>query len=168
VGIAAAIYWLLKSTLELPIAKYLDDTPGEKDDFTALVAGLFLGAFSALGFTWVREIWQLYLVQVVHAIAFALYVPSWSAMFSRHLDKDRVSFDWSLDSTAAGIAAGITGLLSGILAENLGFNGVFVVAGVFAMLAALVLISVPDLVLPKPVIRGPVAREDHTPANLEV
>ena len=40
VGIAAAIYWITRSVLQIPIAKYLDSTPGEHDDFMALVGGL--------------------------------------------------------------------------------------------------------------------------------
>ena len=139
VGIAAAIYWILKSILEIPIANYLDRTPGEKDDFAALIGGLLLAGFSALSFSLVTTVWQLYLVQAIHAIAFAFYVPSWSAMFSRHLDKDRVSFDWSLDSTVAGMAAGVTGLLGGIIAGLWGYIAVFVCAGVLSLLAALVL-----------------------------
>ena len=30
VGIAAAIYWILKSILQIPIAKYLDRTPAKR------------------------------------------------------------------------------------------------------------------------------------------
>jgi len=171
VGIAAAIYWILKSILQIPIAKSLDKTPGEKDDFMALVGGLLLAGFSALAFNLVSTVWELYLVQAVHAVAFAFYVPSWSAMFSRHLDKDRISFDWSLDSTVSGMAAGITGLLGGVVAYFWGFPAVFVAAGILSLAAALILISVPDLVIPKPASavreKSPVA-EEHTPANLGV
>jgi DHA1 family multidrug resistance protein-like MFS transporter len=168
VGIVAAIYWILKSSLEIPIANYLDRTPGEKDDFTALIAALLLAGFSALAFGWVDRIWELYVVQAIHAVAFALYVPSWSAMFSRHLDKDRVSFDWSLDSTVAGLAAGVTGLLGGIVANFWGFTAVFIAAGVLSLVAAIILISVPDLVMPKPTKRESPTTEEHTPANLGV
>src|SRR5581483_3648662 len=37
VGIATAIYLLLRSLLQIPISNYLDRTPGEKDDFIALI-----------------------------------------------------------------------------------------------------------------------------------
>lgn len=167
VGIAAALYWILKSVLQIPIANYLDKTPGEKDDFMALVGGLLLAGFSALAFSWIDRTWELYVVQCVHAVAFALYVPAWSAIFSRHLDKERVSFDWSLDSTVAGVAAGISGLLAGIIAAAWGFVAVFVFAGIFSLVAAFVLMAAPDLVLPKG-SRSVSAMEDHTPSNLGV
>ncbi len=167
VGIAAAIYWILKSVLEIPIANFLDTTPGEKDDFTALVGGLFLAALAAFSFSWIHEVWQLYAVQVVHAIAFAFYVPAWSAIFSRHLDKERISFDWSLDSTVGGVAAGIAGLFSGLIAQELGYTAVFVAAGILSMIAALILITAPDLVFPKPT-HTEVVIKDHMPSASEI
>jgi MFS family permease len=150
VGIAAAIYWIVKSVLQIPIAKYLDKTPGEKDDFVALVGGLLLAGISAMAFSWVHTVGELYLVQAVHAVAFAFYSASWPAIFSRHLDKDRFSFDWSLDSVTVGVASGITGLLGGIVAEVWGYPSVFLSAGVLCFIAAFVLIAAPDLILPKP------------------
>ncbi|MGC9968301.1 MAG: MFS transporter [Minisyncoccia bacterium] len=163
VGIAAAVYWILRSALEIPIANYLDRTLGEKDDFVALVGGLFLAGFSALAFSAISKVWELYVVQIIHAVGFALYLPSWSSIFSRHLDHDRVSFDWSLDSTVAGLAAGISGLFAGVVAAEWGFVAVFVAGGTFSLIAAFVLMLAPNLVLPKPTEAG-VQMKDKTPA----
>ncbi len=162
-GVAAGIYWILKSSLEIPIANYLDRTRGEKDDFIALIAGLFLAGVSAISFAWVTQIWQLYLLQIIHALAFALYLSAWPTIFSRHLDKDRISFDWALDSTVGGIAAGVTGLLGGWAAEQFGFASVFVAAGILSFAAGMILVAVPDLILPKPTSRE--NPEDKTPGT---
>ncbi len=162
VGISAAIYWIIKSTLQLPIANYLDRTDGEKDDFYALITGLFIASISATLFVVVRETWQLYLVQAVHAVGFALYFSSWAAIFSRHLDKDRISFDWALNSTTVGIAAGISGLIGGIVAGGIGFTPLFVFCGILSAVAAMILLLVPDLVLPRSqssVVVPPVIKE---------
>lgn len=152
VGIAVALFWVLKSFIQIPIANYLDRTrtPGEKDDFTALIAGLIVAAFSAFAFSWITQAWQLYAVQVVKAVGYALYIPSWSSLFSRHLDHDRVSLDWSLDSTVVGLAAGASGLLAGIIAEAWGYMIIFILAGIFSLAAGVVLLAVPELVMPKP------------------
>src|SRR5437867_3594860 len=74
VGIAAAIYWLVKSVMQIPLSNLLDRNPGEKDDFYALILGLLIASVSAFLFTLVDQIWQLYLVQIIHSIGFALYV----------------------------------------------------------------------------------------------
>ncbi|KKW45176.1 MAG: hypothetical protein UY96_C0030G0005 [Parcubacteria group bacterium GW2011_GWB1_56_8] len=152
VGTAAAIYWFLKSILQLPLAN-------------ALILGLFIASLSAFGFAFVRSLWQLYFFQVFHSLGFALYAASWPAIFSRHLDRDRVSFDWALDSTAVGVSAGASGFLGGVIAQNFGFSVVFILGGLFTAVSALVLLAVPDLVLPPPKASEPVIR-DHTPTNI--
>jgi len=164
VGISAAIYWILKSILQLPIANYLDRTEGEKDDFYTLVAGLLIAAFAAFSLTLVTQIWQLYLVQVIHAIGFALYIPSWSAIFSRHLDKERISYDWSLDSTTIGLAAGFSAFIGGTIANWFGFTILFILAALFSMLSALILILAPELIFPKKTT-SEVYFKDHTPSR---
>jgi len=162
IGTAAALYWLVKSILQIPLANYLDKNSGERDDFFTLIAGLLIASFSAFSFSLVTQIWQLYLVETLHAIGFAFYAASWPAIFSRHLDKDRVSFNWALDSTAVGISAGISGFFGGVIASWFGFSVVFVLASFFSMLAALILIMAPDLILPR-TSQGRPQMKDHTP-----
>src|SRR2546427_332129 len=62
-GILAAIYWVVKSSIQLPLANFFDRTPGEKDDFYGLIAGLFIASFTAFSFTLVNSIASVYLVQ---------------------------------------------------------------------------------------------------------
>jgi len=149
----------------MPIANFLDRTDGEKDDFYALVLGLFLAAATAFSFTLVNQVWQLYVVQVLHASAFALYGASWPAIFSRHLDKDRVSFDWALDSTAVGISAGVSGFLGAFIASKFGFSWAFVAGAIFSLVAALIIFFAPEVVLPAKTTTPPVIK-DHKPINI--
>jgi MFS family permease len=149
VGIASAIYFILKSVIQIPIANHLDKTFGEKNDFYAVIIGSVLAATSAFAFILVKEVWQLYLVQAIHAIAFGIYVPGYAGMFSRHHDKDHDSLDWSLQSTAAGIGAGVTGAIGGILASAFGFDVIFILVALFSLITAFILLSVPKLIFPK-------------------
>ena len=165
VGIAVAIYWILKSLLQLPVANYLDKTDGESDDFKALILSLFLGALAAFSYILIGKTWHLYLVEILHAVAFALYVPAWSAIFSRHVDKNRVSFDWSLDSTVAGLSAGVSGFLGGGMAAKLGFSDVFILAGALSLVAAFVLLLMPEMIFPKKTV-GEGLVMGNTPANI--
>lgn len=166
VGISAAIYWILKSLIQLPLANFLDRTDGETDDFHALIAGLLLASFSAMLFGFVREAWQLYLVQALHACAFALYAASWPAIFSRHLDKNKVSFDWALDSTGVSIASGVSGFLGAVIASQFGFPAVFIGAGVLSLVAAVVLLMAPELLMPRKTSAGSMmAKESSRPSS---
>ncbi len=165
IGIAAAIYLITKSILQLPVANYIDRNQGYYDDFLILVVGLMLSSVSAFFFIMVKTVWQLYLVEALHGVAFALYTPSWSEIFSRHLDKNRISFDWSLDSTTVGIAAGITGLLGSFMAETLGFYSVFAAASIFSMAAVLILVLSPDVVFPRSTTPDAAMKDHHDPSQ---
>jgi MFS family permease len=172
VGIAAAIYWIVRSVAQIPIANYLDSTQGERADFMALVGGLLLVGISAIAMCWVARVWELYAIHAVQAIAFAFYYASWPTIYSRHLDKNAISLDWSLDSSVSGIGAGVAGFLGGVIAGTLGYDVVFVGAGIMAFIAAFVLLAVPDLILPKPTtstrdaVNAAEAAEERKPGDL--
>jgi len=165
IGALVGVYWLVKSVIQLPLANYLDRRAGEKDDFYALILGLFLISASAFLFALVHEVWQLFAVQILRSVAFAFYAASWPAIFSRHLDKERVSFDWALDSTAVGIAAGVSGIVGGFLAQTYGYTSVFVLGAFFSMVAALILIFTPDLIMPPKPTTVAAEPKDHGPVN---
>jgi len=138
VGTSAAVYWFTRSLVQPPIAIYLDRKRGERDDLYVLIAGLLLASFSAFLFALISTVFQLYVVQFVHGIAMGAYSVSWSAIFSRHLDKGRFAFDWSLDRAAIGAAVGASGILGGVLANSFGFDTTFVITGILAFLSALI------------------------------
>jgi len=50
VGFAAAIYWIFKAILQIPIGKFLDKHEGEKDDVSFLVLGYILAAIVPIGY----------------------------------------------------------------------------------------------------------------------
>lgn len=136
VGFSAAIYLVSKSILQIPISKTLDKRKGEKDDLYFLIIGHILVGLVPFGYVFSSFPWHIYALQVVYAFGMAMAYPSWCAMFTRHIDEGREAFEWSLDSTLLGIGAGITGAIGGILVSQFGFNAVFIVVGIFALLAA--------------------------------
>ncbi len=165
VGLVASLYWLVKSLLQIPVANYLDNHDGEKDDFYTLIIALSLASIAAFSFASVTELWHLFLTQFIYAVAMGLYVPSWSGIFSRHLDDKRFSFDWSLDSTVVGLTSCGSAILSGILANFFGFSFVFILVGILSFSSAILIFSVPNLIFPKQKQEEPQIR-DHSPANI--
>ncbi len=163
VGITTALYWLTRSLIQIPIANFLDRTDGEKDDFYALIGALILAGVAAFGYTAIRTVPQLYFFQIVQAIAFGIYAPSWSGIFSRHLDDKRRSFDYSLDSTAISISSGVAGLVGGAIAQNFGFNMIFILGGTLSLFAAFVVVTFPKLILPPKTSDEPAEIRDHKP-----
>jgi MFS family permease len=137
-GFATAIYWIAKSIFEIPIAKFLDKRKGERDDLLFLVAGYSIVALIHFGYTFATMSWHMYILEFIYGIAMAMAMPGWSAIFTRHIDKGKEGFEWSIEHATYSIGIGITGALGGIIVANYGFNVVFVLAGVVALIGALI------------------------------
>lgn len=165
-GTSAALYWVLKSIIQIPVALAIDRTPSERDDYLVLVISLMLAGLTAFSFILVRETWQLYLVQALQAVSFGLYIPSYSAIFARHLDKRHRALEFSVDSAAVGIATGLAGLVGSIIVKEWGFNPLFFATAVLCFVAAIIIFYSPDIVFPRARGSETVSLSDHTPRNL--
>ena len=163
VGAAAALYYLVKAISEVPISFYLDKHEGEKDDFYALLIGLFLGGLVCLIFLAVRSVPALLASMVVQGLAFALYSSSWPAIFSRHLDKDHYSLEWTLDHFGIDIISSVMAFVGGGIALLLGFDFIFILGSLAAFAGAILLFMVPDLILPKQTLKQPILRDHAGP-----
>lgn len=141
VGFSVAVYWVTKSIIQLPIARFLDKTDGEKDDFYALFAGYVMASVSVFLFIFARIPLHIYLIQAFFGIAMAVAVPAWYGIFTRHVDRDKTSFEWSLESVfSVGLATAASGAIGGIIVTKFGFNVLFVGASALSFLGALSLI----------------------------
>lgn len=142
-GIAVAIYWIVKSIVQLPIARWLDKTDGETDDFWALFIGYLGAAVVPMIYFFSTNIWHVFAAQAFFGFCMAWAVPAWFSIFTRHLDKFRIGFEWSLYSVfSVGAATAISGVLGGFLAEKYGFRIIFVLASVLMLAATLGLLTI--------------------------
>ena len=137
VGFAAAVYWIVKSVLQIPFGKYLDKVKGERDDLWFVVIGNILAAIAVFGYIFSSLPWHIYFCQGIYSLGMAMNIPGWSAIFTRHIDKGKEAFEWSTRSTFIGFGAGIAGALGGIIAAEFGFNVLFAGVGIFALASAL-------------------------------
>lgn len=166
IGILATIYWTTKSVLQIPISIFLDHYDGEKDDFYAMVLGLMVISLSSFSFMIVQNINQVYFVQFIKAIGFSLYIPGWSSIFSRHLDREHTAFEWAISSSSVGLGIGAAGFIGSSIANYAGFNFVFLLTGLMALIGAGVLLFVPDLILPRKTVMKP-QMLDHIQVGLK-
>lgn len=148
-GFAALSYWISKSCIEIPIGRFLDKTPGEKDDFWFMILGLFIVGITPLGYLMSTEPWHIYFFQVVHAVGMAMTLPSWLAIFTRHIDKGKEAFEWSMETTSISMGAGIAGGLGGVVASVFGFKILFVFVAVLTFFAATLLILIKGNIYPR-------------------
>lgn len=139
VGFIAATYWITKSIIQPFIARFFDLKKGEKDDFYFLIGGLYLANLIPLGYLFSTHIEQIFILEFIRGIAMAFVVPTWSAIFTRHIDKGWEAFSWSLESTAIGFAFGFAAAFGGVLASILGFKAVFILVSIAGLSATSVL-----------------------------
>ncbi|MDD5547889.1 MAG: MFS transporter [Candidatus Pacebacteria bacterium] len=165
-GYLAAIYWLTKSIAQVPISLFLDKTDGEKDDFYALIFGLLISGMAAFSFIAAKTITAIYIIQFVKAIGFAMYLPAWSAIFTRHLDKEHSAFEWAVSSSSVGLGIGAAGLLGSVIANHSGIEVIFLITGLMAIFSASLLLMVPNLILPKKT-KTELIISDHIRAGLK-
>ena len=144
VGLATLIYWVVKSFLQLPIGKYLDKNHGEKDDFWFMIIGTLLTGFVPFGYLFSIQPWHIYTLQLLQAVGMSMVIPSSYAIFTRHIDKGKEAFEWSLDSTLLGVGVGIAGAVGGFIATTLNFQMIFILAGIFTLFSAALLLLIKE------------------------
>ncbi len=142
VGFALAIYALTKSVVQVPLAKFLDRTKGELDDFYILIAGALCATIYPLLLLSIKSVEHLYAAEVFSGFGDACLMAAYYSLFSRHIDHGSEGFEWSLFSvggmtisSALGIACG------GVIAELYGFHVLFLLAAFINSLAFFSLIG---------------------------
>ncbi|MFH1510035.1 MAG: MFS transporter [Candidatus Nealsonbacteria bacterium] len=164
-GFAMAIYWGVKSLLQIPIGNYLDKNHGERDDIIFVILGNLIAALAVFAYIFSSLPWHIYLIQVFYSIGMAMNIPAWTAIFTRHIDKGKEAFEWASRSTAIGIGAGISGALGGLFVSKFGFNPLFAVMGIFILFSSLLLLIILWEISPrdKKTARVPEAKSFHEP-----
>lgn len=138
VGASATVYLIAKSVAQIPAAALLDRIKGERDDYLALVASSVVGGLVPLLYLLVTTPLELYLVQFLLGLTAAFAYPSYVAIFTRHIDREREATEWGVRFTLTDLSAAVGASLGGLVAVTAGFAAViygFVALNVLGTLA---------------------------------
>lgn len=150
VGLAITIYWMTKSILQLFIARFIDRNHGEIDDFYFMIAGGILNAVFISLYYFATNIAHVYILQFAIGVADAMIIPPFYAIFTRHIDKGKEGFEWSLFSSfSVGAGSALGAILGGVLGSAIGFRAVFPMVGILTFVATIMLIFLKPYILPK-------------------
>lgn len=141
VGVAAAIYLFSRSIVEIPVGIFVDRTSSEKDDLITTVVGIVVMSCVYFLYTFVDSVWQLYSLQALLGIGTALAWPGWYSIFTRHIDKTKEAFEWSLYDVVVGIGMATTAVVGSVIVKSFGFDWVFYLASAFTLIGALALLT---------------------------
>ncbi|MBU1029260.1 MFS transporter [Patescibacteria group bacterium] len=143
VGLVTALFWLVKSVVQIPVSLYADNHKGERDDYLLMVIGYVIIAVVPMIYAlWVGEMWQVFLVETLHGIGYGLAIPTYLSIFTRHIDRQRENFEWMLHSNAVGLSYAAAAAIGGVLANQFGFRLMFMATSAFMFLAPIALLFI--------------------------
>jgi len=137
VGFAIALYAVVKSVVQIPLARWLDRRVGEDDDFYVILIGSGISTIYSLGLIFITHDWHLYILAAMNGVGGACLMAAYYAVFSHHIDKDSEGFEWSLMSVwGLTISVAIGGAVGGVMAEHFGFAMTFLFAALLHLAAS--------------------------------
>lgn len=150
VGFALTIYWVTKSVLQLFVARFIDRTHGENDDFSFMIVGGLISSICVTLYYFAATSWHIYALDVLLGVGDAMLVPPFYAIFTRHIDKGKEGFEWALYSSfSLGVGSALGGALGGILATIVGFRAIFPVIGILSFLSTIMLLFLKPYITPR-------------------
>lgn len=138
-GLAAAIYLLTKSVLQIPIAHFIDRVRGEKDDFWIMFVFTLFIAFIPLLYLVIDTPLELYIVQFLLGFFTAFTFPTYMAIFTRHIDKEKEGTEWGVYFTLTDLTGAALAAVGGYIAVSEGFPALIVTVVVISVIGALLL-----------------------------
>jgi MFS family permease len=135
-GFAAAAYLIVHSLIMIPIGKFLDKNHGEKDDLWFIVIGNVLAAISVFGYFFAEYPRHIYFLQGLYGLGMAMNMAGWTAIFTRHIDKGKEAYEWSVRGAWVGMGGGVAGAVGGWVAYHFGFEFLFTGIIVFILISA--------------------------------
>lgn len=136
--LAVSITWsvfLLSTTLFIFIISKIGDQIKEKEYL--MMAGYLVRAIAWFLFVFTTSISQLVVLQILLGLGEALGTPAFDAIFAEHLDSGKHIAEYSDWKMIQNIVLAIGALSGGLIVANFGFNVLFLLMSILAMLSFL-------------------------------
>lgn len=140
IGLAAAIYWVTRMLLVIPLSKYMDTRSGSADEYLLMILGTMVISLVPLGYSIAASVWHIYGLQALYGLGSAMAVPAWRILFTNNVDRAIIGFEWSLEDVSVGFAMAASAVLGALIADYLGFDALFLLVSLFGFSSALVLL----------------------------
>lgn len=154
-GAASMIWFFTYSILQIVFSYKFNP----KDRLWMLRVGTIIIALVPFAYILMTSVVHLYIIEFLYGIGAAFAYPSWSSLFTAHLEKGARGFQYSLHSSGVGFAAAITAGVGGWIADNLsfklgvinltGFQIVFLLTGIVSVTGLLFLFNIEKKALRK-------------------
>ena len=142
IGVSISIYLVSRSVLQIPIATFIDKIKGEKDDYLFLVFFSTLVGIVHLGYLFVNQTWQLFLIELLLGVFTAITYPSYMAIFTRHIDLNMEGTEWGIYYTFVDLGGAALTALGGYIASFYGYTWLIIVVSTVCIVGGLMLIPI--------------------------
>lgn len=149
VGISMGIYLFAKALFEMPVGIYIDKSKSEKDDLYASIFGTMLVGAVYLSYVFIDSVGQLYILQGFLGLGGAVAYPGWYSIFTKHIDKGKEGFEWSLYDVLLGIGMAASAALGGFIASIYSFNTLFILVAAITFIGSLLLFIIRNKIYKK-------------------
>ena len=142
IGIAITIQLLTKSILQVLVAKWTDEEPGNRRELVTLLIGSVLMSLVSFGYIWATNLSILYTLQFLYGLGGALAFPGWVVIYSRYIRAEKAGFEWSVYSTIVSLGTATTAAVGAHLAEVYSFKTLFIIIGSLSLIGASFIIHI--------------------------
>lgn len=142
IGFGVACYWITRVIMVIPLSRLMDKIKGELDEYSFMVLGTFLMSIIPLFYIISSAPWHIYVLQILSGLAGSMAVPAWRIIFTNHIDKRIIGFEWSLEDVGVGIATASSAAIGAIIADKFGFNVLFGLISIFGIISVVILAAV--------------------------
>lgn len=98
-----------------------------KNDKPAIIIGNALTSLAYLGYFFVSNVIQLYLVQILLGLSTVIKTPAYDSFYTKYLEKGRFASQWAAWESLWYITAGIAALIGAFLVKIFDFKILFLV-----------------------------------------
>lgn len=131
-----AVYCIVYGILYMVFGKIIDKTNSE--DLT-LFLGYLINTLTSFYLIFVDSLIELFIVEIILAIALALSTPSWNSLFTKDLQEGHYAESWAVNDGGAFIISGIALFIGGFIVEYGGWALLFGLMGCIELIATILI-----------------------------
>lgn len=131
-GAAWAIFMIVSGVGMLFMGKLQDKLSRDK---SVLVVGYALRSLGFLGYYFVSNVPQMFILQVFLGLSVVIISPATYSFYAKYVDSKKLAFQWIAWESTWFILQGIAALIGSFLASLFGFKTLFLVMFVFSLIS---------------------------------
>lgn len=136
-GMSWFIFMVVMGTLEIPFGKMADRYSKKM----LLAVSYALATFVIFSYMFITNIFELFVLQVIVGVAFAIGDPAWEAWFAGVIQKNQRGFSFATFHALSSYSQAGAALAGGFLAQFLGFQVLFLVGGIVGLFSVILTLT---------------------------